>query len=362
MQVVDAALAELGIDPHARTQPQMVAAVLRDDMHLATCPAVTRLLEEALREPQSLAPILASVRHALAGMPPIVEFLALVVPRGMLRVAREKHALERCITHLFVLDRLVARASEEQDFLDAVRKHLEDQQASGGVRRGREFSDVSRLAGPFVAVKKATMDFGLRKLREARLSGHISPRAAQQRKLVLWLNIMEAVVTDLLHGQADNALAGLALASVSARSVSIDATMAEVEYEFSPAWVALYTSWNLAFITANTRFLPLLYPKLLAPAVISVAPERYVFRRAIALSLSIDFLLLALINQRHEVTISHRQELARLWGPINRRHGGSLLVTELAGRFHATFQSKLAPFLSRNSRAKSLTPASPTRS
>jgi hypothetical protein len=332
---IDVAFEQLGIDLDSSTDPQIVASVVRDDMFLDDFPGLSGVLEKALHSPEPLRPMLEKIRIALSQMPPVLAFLGAATQRNLLHMGGDKSVLVRCLNHAFILDRLVRRASEDHLLMEQLRAHLINKREQNGIGRGfwKSFYNTAALAGPFMAAKLTTMDNAYDKIDAARRAGSITPFKAIFRKFSLFLNIIEATVADAAKGSFGNALAGLVLAVLPPRKVTVVEPARELEYSLSSRWVALYSSWNLAFITGNLRHLQLLYPKLLVPEVIKPNPNQYIFRRGVALWLSIAFYILALSTKRPDVPVRNARQLARLWGEINQQYAIDLFRCEFRSRF-----------------------------
>ena len=130
-------------------------------------------------------------------------------------------------------------------------------------------------------------------------------------------NILEASVADLCKGYANNALVGLKLSMRLTRNTEIRRRGHIVT--FAPAdagaWVDLYQSWNMAFVSQAAEF-PYVLCKLVIPSVADYQehPEEYVFRRAIALYLFCN--AAALGYDKGDSDWSDRG-LTRSWGSHN---------------------------------------------
>jgi len=82
-------------------------------------------------------------------------------------------------------------------------------------------------------------------------------------------------------------------------------------------YARMYETWNFAFITGNLDFPNLLYPKLLIPSVILADANSYLYKRVLALWLSIHFYLMASLAGHDHHAFSFHRNLSTLWGKIN---------------------------------------------
>lgn len=70
---------------------------------------------------------------------------------------------------------------------------------------------------------------------------------------ILALNILEAVLWDLIGGRWWNAAVGLALIATQPGPSAIEVARepARVRYQIPATWIAAYTAWNFAFVSAQ---------------------------------------------------------------------------------------------------------------
>jgi len=223
------------------------------------------------------------------------------------------------------LEKLVQAEAKTPELSLAINHHLLDKRAKFGVRTDflHKFNDLWKKAGLFEAVKAVTIDGSMKHFHQMRLNrtGKLIPLDVVKRQFGLSLNIMEATFTDLASGGWANMVVGLKLALNPAKDLRFTEDGLGLEYVVSKNWAALYETWNLAFITGNLKNLHILYPKLLIPAVLGAEPNAYVFHRALALSLSIQFFLLRTLSGKPDLELPNHKELSDLWGKINVKLG-----------------------------------------
>jgi hypothetical protein len=104
------------------------------------------------------------------------------------------------------------------------------------------------------------------------------------------------------------------------QEVRINEATRSIDYETSPEWNALYTSWNLAFITSQLPNMNLFYPKLFIPHVINAEPEKFLFQRALALWTTLNFHLLSVLHDKPSVEFPEHTKIAERWGEVNLKY------------------------------------------
>jgi len=134
------------------------------------------------------------------------------------------------------------------------------------------------------------------------------------------VNILEATMTDFVHGYFANARVGKNLAFQLAQGVKVEGPNKVMRYGLSDNWARHYQTWNLAFITSNLDYLNILYPKLLIPRVMLADGPAYIYERVIALWLSLNFYLMADLSKKEHVKFPGKTELGTLWGNVNERY------------------------------------------
>ena len=155
-------------------------------------------------------------------------------------------------------------------------------------------------------------------------------------KGILPVNIMEAVASDLVGGNRDNALAGTILAKYVPGHKKYNERTGEGPSSFSDdgrgillnmalpgKWADLYATWNLAFVT--TYPYPHMMVKLLIPSVNDYQdePAEYIYNRAMALYTHIHWGLIRKVDlaaagkEKEDWPDDH---LTKFWGQVNKEN------------------------------------------
>lgn len=153
--------------------------------------------------------------------------------------------------------------------------------------------------------------------------------------LVLQINILEAVFSDILMGLSDNARAGWVLTlhksghrvtdpftGAGPNHWSPDGKAICLRHPFQTSWNDLYQIWNMAFVS-KLYDLPFVISKLLIPEVSDYAaePGRYMYKRIIALYL---YMAWCFFDRSHRSTLHlplmdwSDPDLTRFWGACAR--------------------------------------------
>ena len=151
----------------------------------------------------------------------------------------------------------------------------------------------------------------------------------------LQINILEAVLSDLLMGLNNNAKAGWVLAVHKAGNRKVDLRNGAgpnywsadgrticLRHPFQKTWADLYQLWNMAFVSKIEEF-PYVISKLLIPEVSGYAnqPDTYMYKRIIALYL---FMAWCFFDRSHRLTHHlpllqwYDPSLTRFWGKYAR--------------------------------------------
>jgi len=326
---VDTAVAKLGIDMNMQTDPALLSEILEKDMHLNDMPDVQKLVAADLTQKQSLRSMLSQVHEGVTQVHPAIGVTLCAA------LANEKTAaifstpnvalIKRTIHHMFLLDKIVRKLADDRVFLAQTYKHLQTKFSPSRLSRALS---MFKAAGMFGVAKDYSVNKGIENYIELREKGSITPDEVTSRKRNLSTNILEATLTDFLHGYFPNARVGNTLAWQQPTNVEIVGENRVIQYGLSMDWARLYETWNLAFITGNLDFPNLLYPKLLIPSVLLADGKGYIYYRALALWLSINFYLLAAseaasAGQKH-ISFAGSSDLSTLWGKINLRYSNYL--------------------------------------
>jgi hypothetical protein len=334
---VDMVLERLGIDLGMRTDPALLASILRDDMFLDDFPPVRVLFAESLAAPVPLRPMLVRTRAAIvSGQPAIRDFLCAALERGLIPMVsdeKSKAIVRRSVHHAFLLDALTEEIVDDLSFMTAIQKHLLAKRAAFGIRGDLvgALEDFKRIYGGrmFEPTKFVSAELRYTAGAMIRQRGSITEEEIKNAQAGQTLNILEAAVTENAAGFGDNALVGAALSAIPPRTVTLDPDTKAFEFDVSQRWTTLFESWNLAFVTGNVAHLQIVYPLLFIPSVIGADNEDYLFHRSSALWLTTLFHQFAMLTERPDAPIPNKHALARLHGQTNLAYGEAIVREEL---------------------------------
>jgi len=227
---------------------------------------------------------------------------------------------------MFLLDKIVDRLANDVTFMVNVKNHIQkavDAMTPHHSLLGRVY-DLFKAAGLFGVAKAFTIDNTVEDYEKFRKRGSLTQDEEESRKRGLELNVAEATAADFAHRYWSNAAAGKALAQWHPSAIRVVGENRTMEYVNDMDYARLYETWNFAFITGNLDFPNLLYPKLLIPSVILADANSYLYKRVLALWLSIHFYLMASLSGHDHHAFSFHKELATLWGKINHSYSNYL--------------------------------------
>jgi hypothetical protein len=334
---VDMVLEKLGIDLEMKTDPALLASILREDMLLDDFPPAKALFAESLAAPLPLRPMLARTRAAIVSkQPAIQEFLCAALERDLIPTVsdeRSKAIISRSLHHAFLLDALAEEIVDNLSFMTAVRAHLLKKRAALGIRgdmvgaledfkrlyRGRMFEPTKFVSADLVYTTRAMI----------RQRGSITEEEIKDGQASQKLNILEAAVTENAAGFGDNALVGAALSAIPPKTITLESSTTAFELDVSPEWASLFESWNLAFVTGNVTHLQIVYPVLFIPSVIGADSQDFLFHRSSALWPSTLFMQIAVLTGKPDAPVPNKHALARLLGQINLPYGEAIAREEL---------------------------------
>lgn len=334
-QGIDGVIARLNIDMKMRSDPALLSDILKTDMYLADMASFITLLGEKLTTPQDLGPLMEQMRTGIITKHPAINELASVAIRDNLVPPAEpgNPHITRSIHHTFLLEHLLQGMMNDWKFMVEVHDHLMKKREEFGVRSGFyesviDIFKISGFGGLFELAKAKTKDADFQVYTSVRSKGAADKKDSDGRKKALSLNISEAVTADYVKGFKDNALSGAVLAVIRIKNVSVSAGTRLLKLDLSQDWVSLYETWNMCFITSKLDYLPILYPKLLAPAVMNAEPDDYIFVRGMGLWLSVNFFLFKKITKTPSATLAGKDALAMKWGEINLKYAKALFKKE----------------------------------
>lgn len=153
-------------------------------------------------------------------------------------------------------------------------------------------------------------------------------------RFILFLNILEATLADVIERNRDNVKVGWELAINKAGSKnnnlvtgagpsgwSRDKKGISLRPPLPKEWADLYQTWNMAFVSQSQSF-PYLIIKLLIPQVANYQnnPALYLHKRVLALYICLNYLIFDCAKRMEAKIPAIRwddKELTRLWGKSN---------------------------------------------
>jgi hypothetical protein len=325
---VNTVATKLGVDALKQTEPALLKDILTNDMHLIEHPKVAEIFKDALANPKPLGKMIEDVKKGATDPkhnPAIGVAMCSALEDPKAKVVFEnvnKDVIKRTVHHMFLLDRLVEELGNNVDFMEDMQKYLRTitDKMSGSTSAISRGWAMFRAAGWFGLSKDVTLTFGINGFIKARKAGSLTESEQKTRSRNLAVNILEATMTDFVHGYFANARVGKDLTFQLAQGVKVEGPNKVMRYGLSDNWARHYQTWNLAFITGNLDYLNLLYPKLLIPRVMLADGPAYIYERVIALWLSLNFYLMADLSKKEHVKFAGKEDLAKLWGDINERY------------------------------------------
>ena len=323
----------LGLGADAIVDPARVEHVLDDYFALDAVGAesLRERVERKLAASGTLGDLVAAVEHDLVHRyEPVSQLLAVVDLDPLLANPRVREVATTIAHHALVLDALVALMVEDPELSIALRRHLYRAREATGVTLGR----IHEMTGLFGVLKVLSIDLCFKELFGVPL-GIERFRSMETLPidgfLSFWsgvaLNISEATVTELFGGSYDNAVVGLCLAAARPSAGSLVGANKEICLRYPAGWSSLYETWNLLFMVSHVAAPHLLIAKLLVPSVTSADEDKFIYRRLLALWLTIQsYILVRHRTDAGEVDLAldpaWLEDVKRTWGRINREHAG----------------------------------------
>ncbi len=267
--------------------------------------------------------------------PYLVEFLNRAIGKYSERLRRKMQAegatvLPSVVTYGLLLERLTRAMRNDWKVIEACR---------GIWLRARaaelEASDIEKLKihwAPFELAKVISIDIMIERVLQFHRSGSVDRGFT---RLLLPVNILEAMLEDVRLGHRDNAASAWPLVKDRPGSWAREAKTGRIAARWSEdgkaillsfalprQWADLYTTWNLAFVS-HYRDFPYLMTKLLIPQVngYQEAPEEYIYNRLLALYCQLHFEVFGYIDrtrQGRDAMDWHDEALTELWSSVNR--------------------------------------------
>jgi hypothetical protein len=285
------------------------------------------LLGEDLDRQDALDLVDEAARCAAAN-PYLVEFLNRAKGEASERLrckvqTEGAEVLPSVVTYGLLLERLTRAMRDDWEVIEACREIW---------LRARDEEDMKSHWAPFEAAKVVSIDITIDRVLGFHRSGSVDPGFT---RLLLPVNIIEAVLEDIRLGHRDNAASAWPLVKDRPGSWAREAKTGEVAARWSEdrkaillsfalprRWADLYTTWNLAFVSHYGDF-PYLMTKLLIPQVNGYqdSPEEYIYNRLLALYCQLyytSFGRIDLARQGRAAIDWHDEALTKLWSSVNK--------------------------------------------
>lgn len=286
-----------------------------------------RLLGEELDVEDALDFVDEAARCAGAN-PYLVEFLnrAKGKPSERLRYKVQTEGAEvlpSVVAYGLLLERLTRAMRDDWEVIEACREIW---------LKARDEEDMKSHWAPFEAAKVVSIDITIDRVLRFHRSGSVDPGFT---RLLLPVNIIEAMLEDIRLGHRDNAASAWPLVKDRPGSWAREAKTGEVAARWSEdrnaillsfalprRWADLYATWNLAFVSHYGDF-PYLMTKLLIPQVNGYqdSPEEYIYNRLLALYCQLyytSFGRIDLAKQGRAGIDWHDEALTKLWSRVNK--------------------------------------------
>jgi hypothetical protein len=268
------------------------------------------------------------VAHSAGANPYLAEFLDRAKGEPLDRLYRKVQlegatVLPSVVTYGLLLERLTQSMRNDWRLIEACREIW---------LRARDAEDMKSHWTVFEHAKVRSIDITINRVLGFHESGSVAPEFT---RVLLPMNIIEAMFEDIRLGNRDNAASAWPLVRDRPGSWAREAKTGEVAARWSDdrkaillsfalprRWADLYTTWNLAFVSHYGDF-PYLMTKLLIPQVNSYqdSPEEYIYNRLLALYCQLHctgFGRIDLASQGRDAIDWHDDALTKLWSSVNR--------------------------------------------
>ena len=268
------------------------------------------------------------VARCAAANPYLVEFLDRAKGEAFDRLYHKVQTegatvLPSVVTYGLLLERLTQAMRNDWRLIEACRVIW---------LRARDAEEMKSHLIVFERTKILSIDLAINRVLGFHQSGSVAPEFA---RLLLPMNIIEAMFEDVRLGHRDNAASAWPLVKDRPGSWAREAKTGEVAARWSEdrkaivlsfalprRWADLYATWNLAFVSHYGDF-PYLMTKLLIPQVNGYqdAPEEYLYNRLLALYCHLHYLgfgRVDLARQGRDSIDWHDEALTKLWSAVNR--------------------------------------------
>jgi len=231
--------------------------------------------------------------------------------------------LPSVVTYALVLERLTEAMREDWRIIECCKKIW---------KKARLKVGLSKYISLFERVKLSSLEIGINLILKCHKSRKVPSRFC---RLILPVNIIEAIFADTRLGCKDNAVSGWPLATnlpgakklnpktgAAPSHWSKDKKVIHLCMSLPGKWADLYSTWNLAFVSRYRDF-PYFMTKLLIPQVACYqdAPEEFIYNRALALYTQCHYTFLGrsdLVNQGKEAIKWNDRKLTEFWGEVNK--------------------------------------------
>ena len=268
------------------------------------------------------------VARCAGANPYLSEFLSRAEGETFDRLYHKVHmegatVLPSVVTYGLLLQRLTQAMRNDWRLLQACREIW---------LKARDAEDMKSHLIVFERAKVLSIDVPIKRALEFHESGSVAPEFA---RVLLPMNIIEAMFEDIRLGNRDNAASAWPLVKDRPGSWARKAKTGEVTARWSEdrkaillsfalprRWADLYATWNLAFVSHYGDF-PYWMTKLLIPQVNGYqdSPEEYLHNRVLALYCHLHYMgfgRIDLARQGRNAIDWHDEALTKLWSSINR--------------------------------------------
>lgn len=385
-EIVDQAIAAMGIDPSMHTDPYIISEILAE-MHLdnfrTNFPPMRHFLHLAKTEPQPLHPLFHDIKTALVRKhPAVIEFVELALEKEWFNSS--PHIIYSA--HVaYVLEALTKYMCESHEFLVELHDYLRVKEREAGLDKQKLITGFVKLYRlfhkPFFSFKAASLDpsmaffrmrrgfpgnsIGKKKLHELyernkiniieyRAMRHVPKERLLPALDLFEINIYEAGIAEYEAGFKSNSICAYELSDYIER-VKPEAKFIDgfPTINFSQGWDSLYTTWNMAFTLGYVDELDLVFPKLVIPSLLNAENHIFISARCISLWLIMNFDYFRKVDGKKSVSgPRNKKMMAEAWGRINKKYAIELAEREthedskeLMRHYRQTFAHPFVKFL-----------------
>jgi len=379
-EILRKSLFALGLSEDMKTNPLIMKEVIKEiklDDFESSIAQINNFLQEICSSSISFKPLIKDIKSGIIEKhPAILEFLSFALQKKWLD--KSKHIIKSA--HItFILEFLTSAMCNNSRLFDEIHTHIVNKEKKYGIDSKHTMKTIFRylsLTDDYFEIIKTMsidpimiifrpdfIDFKLehKKLKHLLKNEEIcflEYKILNHHKGILGLNellkinIFEAGVTEYRRGFKSNSISAFALSEfvdtkkivpkIKTKKVFPENSKNPIynllanknnkiiEMPISQKWMSLYEAWNLTFMLSEIENLDLLLPKLLIPSVINAKPKNYLQARVISLWISINNVILRKCSDISEVQgPSKREEIAKVWGEINKKYAFNLAKEEM---------------------------------